>query len=152
MPTFTNGEFLLGGLLAFIALIIAGFLYLTSVGNPAKMKEAKDRVVWALGGLTLLLGSWLILNTINPQLTKLQLPSFNPEEVINIEGIDFNLQELMDQGYKSCTKVEIIRENYSTTTLTSTSKCTLLTPKFLLTRSLVLKVILMERQPAAQVL
>jgi hypothetical protein len=68
----------LGGLAAFIALIIAGFQYLTSMGEPAKMKEAKDRISSAFLGLILLLSSWLILNTINPQLTSLTPPSFTP--------------------------------------------------------------------------
>jgi len=66
----------LGGLAAFVSLVIAGFLYLTSAGNPAKMQEAKNRVFGAFGGLALLLGSWLLLNTINPQLTTLQTIPF----------------------------------------------------------------------------
>jgi hypothetical protein len=61
----------LGGLAAFIAILIAGFQYLTSVGDPQKMADARGRIVWALAGLVLLLASWLILNTINPDLTTL---------------------------------------------------------------------------------
>jgi hypothetical protein len=64
----------LGGLAAFISLIIAGFQYLTSVGNETAMREAKDRIQSAIFGLILLFGSWLILNTINPQLTTLRTP------------------------------------------------------------------------------
>lgn len=67
----------LGGLVAFIALVIAGFLYLTSMGDPNKMKEAKDRAFSAIAGLVLLLASWLILNTINPELVTLRLPSID---------------------------------------------------------------------------
>jgi len=59
----------LGGLAAFIALLIAGFQYLTSVGDPARMKDAMDRIKSAFLGLVLLLGSWLILNTISSQFT-----------------------------------------------------------------------------------
>ena len=70
----------LGGLAAFIALIIAGFDYLTSTGDPAKMNSAKDRIIWAIGGLALLLGSWVILNIINPQLTTLHLPPLDFSE------------------------------------------------------------------------
>jgi len=73
----------LGGLAAFIALIISGFLYLTSTGDPAKMNEAKNRATWAIGGLVLLLSSWLILYTINPELTILrELPQDFDEELI----------------------------------------------------------------------
>jgi hypothetical protein len=61
----------LGGLAAFIALLIAGFIYLTSVGDPQKMADARGRIIWALAGLVLLLAAWLILNTINPDLTNL---------------------------------------------------------------------------------
>lgn len=64
----------LGGFAAFLVLVIAGFQYLTSVGDPTKMKNARDRIRDAALGLILLLGSVLILNTINPQLTRLEEP------------------------------------------------------------------------------
>jgi len=60
----------LGGLATFFALVMGGFQYLTSMGEPAKITEAKNRISSAIFGLVLLLGSWLILNTINPELTK----------------------------------------------------------------------------------
>lgn len=66
----------LGGLAAFVSLVIAGFSYLTSVGDPGKINDAKDRATSAFLGLILLLGSWLILNTINPELTQLTTPNF----------------------------------------------------------------------------
>ena len=69
----------LGGLVVFFVLIFAGFQYLTSAGDPLKMKEARERIVAAVGGLVLLLGSWLILNTLNPELTRLSVPSFGEE-------------------------------------------------------------------------
>jgi len=75
----------LGGLAAFIALIIAGFQYLTSVGDPARMKDAMDRIKSTLLGLVLLLGSWLILNTINPELTTLRLPPTRLEDIGQLE-------------------------------------------------------------------
>jgi hypothetical protein len=71
----------LGGLLVFIALLIAGFQYMSSTGNPAMMQEAKDRIKSAFMGLALLLGSWLILNTINPQFTRF------PELVLDLSRI-----------------------------------------------------------------
>jgi len=75
----------LGGLVTFIALIIGGFQYLTSMGEPAKITEAKDRIQSAFLGLILLLSSWLILTTINPQLTtfkaELELVEITPEKL-----------------------------------------------------------------------
>jgi len=64
----------IGGLAVFISLIIGGFLYLTSMGNPARMSEARDRIFSALIGLVLLFSIYLILNTINPELTFLAIP------------------------------------------------------------------------------
>jgi len=63
----------IGALAVFISLLIGGFLYLTSMGNPARMAEAKDRIFSAVIGLVLLLAIYLILNTINPELTILSL-------------------------------------------------------------------------------
>jgi hypothetical protein len=71
----------LGGLLVFVALLIAGFQYMSSTGNPAMMQEAKDRIKSAFIGLALLLGSWLILNTVNPQLTRF------PELVLDLARV-----------------------------------------------------------------
>ena len=71
----------LGGLAVFIALIIAGVQYLGSVGDPGAMREAKGRIISAGIGLALLLGSWLILNTINPELTTLQPPPYVYEDL-----------------------------------------------------------------------
>jgi len=68
----------LGGLAAFVSLVMAGFGYLTSTGDPGKIKDAKDRATSAFLGLVLLLGSWLILNTINPELTQLKPLAFGP--------------------------------------------------------------------------
>ena len=91
----------LGGLAVFIALVIAGFLYLTSIGDPIRMKEAKDRIFSAVGGLVLLLASWLILNTLNPQLTKLEVPDY---------GREFNesIEEEIEDKIKEIEEIEIV--------------------------------------------
>jgi len=62
----------LGGLAVFIALVIAGIQYITSVADPGKVKEAKERIKSSAIGLALLLGSWAIFNLINPALNTLQ--------------------------------------------------------------------------------
>lgn len=70
--------FALAGLAFFISLIYAGIQYLSSMGDPAKTKSAMDRIKNAFIGIILLLSSWLILNTINPDLTsfKITVPDF----------------------------------------------------------------------------
>lgn len=72
---------LLGGLATFIALVLAGFKYLTSAGDPSKMKDARSGIMSAIMGLVLVLSSWLILNTINPELTTFHNVTFNPVDV-----------------------------------------------------------------------
>lgn len=64
----------ISGLLAFGVLIYSGIRYLTSVGNPGTMKDAQDRIRDAFLGLIILLCSWIILNTINPDLIDIQTP------------------------------------------------------------------------------
>ncbi len=91
----------LGGLVAFIALIIAGFHYLTSVGDPTKMKEATDRIKSVFLGLALLLGSFLILHTINPELTVLRPVVFDPGAAFPLCETDNDCEE----NHK-CSKVE----------------------------------------------
>ncbi len=68
----------LGGVATFIAFVIAGFQYITSIGNPTTMKDAIDRIKSAMFGLVLLLSAYVLLNTINPELTSFHLDPFNP--------------------------------------------------------------------------
>ncbi len=93
----------LGGLAAFISLVMAGFQYLTSAGDTGKMSEARNQINSAVLGLVLLLSSFLILETINPQLTIFQEHEFilaPPDyEVIEMKGLS-DIQ-------KSCEKVYI---------------------------------------------
>jgi len=56
------------GLVAFGALIIAGVKFMLSGANPGLRRDAKDQLVAAIIGIVILLGSWIILNTINPEL------------------------------------------------------------------------------------
>lgn len=78
----------LGGIAVFFSLTIAGFQYLTSVGNESRMREAKDKIKSSLFGLLLLLSSFLILNTINPELTALKIPEDIGSAFENLIPID----------------------------------------------------------------
>jgi len=75
------------GLIIFGALIYNGALYLTSVGNPQKMGNAKDGIISAFLGGILLISSVLIFHTINPQLTIMKLPKIKPLEQVEQAGI-----------------------------------------------------------------
>lgn len=64
----------IGVIIAFIMIVIAGIEYMLSAAtaNPGLGGKAIGRIKSAILGLILLLSSWLILNTINPQITQLQ--------------------------------------------------------------------------------
>ncbi len=64
----------ISGLAAFATIIRGGVIWLTSAGSPTKAAEAKDLISSAFFGLLIVLGSWLILQVINPDLTKLNIP------------------------------------------------------------------------------
>ncbi len=55
------------GLIGFAALIVGGFRYLISAGAPEKRKSAKAQIKSALLGVLILLFSYLILITLDPQ-------------------------------------------------------------------------------------
>jgi len=64
----------ISGLAAFVMLVWAGFIWMTSAGNPTKITEAKDRIYSAFLGMLLVLASWIIIRIINPDLIVLNLP------------------------------------------------------------------------------
>ena len=63
-----------GGLIAFLAVIYGGFRFLTSAGNPSATKDAREQILAGFLGLVIILGSFIILNEINPDLTSMKPP------------------------------------------------------------------------------
>lgn len=61
------------GISALFMLVVGGFLYLSSAGNTSTLGYAKKTIYGALIGLVIALISWLLLNTINADLTNLKL-------------------------------------------------------------------------------
>ncbi|MFA7286145.1 MAG: hypothetical protein WC052_00580 [Patescibacteria group bacterium] len=57
-------------LLAAIVLLVSGFIWLTAAGNTNRISLAQTYAGGAVIGLVLMLGSYVILYTVNPQLTK----------------------------------------------------------------------------------
>jgi len=54
----------LGGIVLFLMLLSGGFKYLTSGGDPKSVEGAQKTLTYAIGGLLLLAGSFLILRII----------------------------------------------------------------------------------------
>jgi hypothetical protein len=79
------------GLIAFAALAYGGFIYLTSGGNPGRISDAKDQIVSAFFGIIILLGSFMFLLLLDPDLTVLQVPGlqkaiFPPAAPVTLSG------------------------------------------------------------------
>ena len=68
-----NFSIIIAGLVAFFSLVYGGFRYMISTGEPSAMADAREQVWAGFLGLLILLGSFLLLNIVNPQLTVLHL-------------------------------------------------------------------------------
>lgn len=63
------------GIALFIMLVIGGFKYLTSGGNPEETGKAAKTITTAILGMILLLGAWLIILLIQ-EITGVSLTQF----------------------------------------------------------------------------
>jgi len=52
------------GILAVLAFIISGIMYLTSAGNQTRTESAKKAMYWSIIGIVVGLSGWIILNEI----------------------------------------------------------------------------------------
>jgi len=71
----------IGSVIAFIILFSAGLKIMTASGEPAKISQAKNQIMGAFIGLIVLFCSYMILNTVNSNLTQVQVSSFDCSEV-----------------------------------------------------------------------
>lgn len=55
-----NIVYFAAGIVAVFAIIIAGFLYVTSAGDPGKAKTAKNAILYAVIGLVAVILSFII--------------------------------------------------------------------------------------------
>ena len=66
----------LAGVAAFVMLLVVGFKYLTAGGDPKKAEAAQKTITFAILGLALMLGGWLILLLIG-ELTGVNVTQFD---------------------------------------------------------------------------
>lgn len=64
----------IGGGIAFLLIIYAGFMIMTSSGNPERLKAGQELLTSAIAGLIMLIFSVFILNLIGVRI--LQIPGF----------------------------------------------------------------------------
>lgn len=66
------------GILAAVMLMWGGFRWMAAAGNASRVESAKETINSSIIALVIVLGSYVILYTINPQLTNLTLYGVNP--------------------------------------------------------------------------
>ena len=107
-----NFSLTVSGIVALGVLVWAGFLYLTSAGNLSQMEDAKRKIIGSLLGLAIIIGSYVILYTINPQLVKWGLGPTEPEEGIYLidsgGGRHFINDTTEEFSYSNITAVEFV--------------------------------------------
>jgi hypothetical protein len=84
-----------GALMAVVMIIMAGVEWVTSSGEPGKVESAKGKIKNTLLGVTVLVGCYLILNTINPQLTSIKIDDLRCEHgvVVEIKNVSGKIEE-----------------------------------------------------------
>ena len=84
LPSYINYLFIFGlGLITVLALgqmMLGGIQYILAASNAADKLKAKETIQQALLGLGLLLVSYLLLRTINPDLVNLRNPNLTPTQ------------------------------------------------------------------------
>jgi hypothetical protein len=73
------------GILAALALMIGGVIYLTSAGNATRISEAKSWITGALTGMLIMFTSYVLLNEVNPDLI-----GFKPIKLSVVESTDID--------------------------------------------------------------
>ena len=83
------------GLMALGMIVAGGVYYSLSAGNSGRQGEARSMITSAIVGALLLLCSYLILNTINPQITtlKLNLSGLENKSTSTLEGAETGVND-----------------------------------------------------------
>ena len=63
----------LAGLLALLMTVIGAYSYMTAAGNAERAQRGTEMIWGSVIGLALLFGAYLLLNTINPDLTNFRI-------------------------------------------------------------------------------
>lgn len=90
---------IIGAFVAAIAFLVGGFLYMTAGGLPQNVQRAKEVIMGSITGLALLLGAYLMLKIINPNLVQLK-----PLEIKTIEPVIYaEVSEISASSYEAVT-------------------------------------------------
>ena len=95
-------EIEIGGIIGVISIVIAGIQILIAAGNPTAISAARERILDSVLGIALLMLSFIILNTINPQLTTLGELGLPPGPGVYLMGqVDVTVDNPTGKVYKT---------------------------------------------------
>jgi hypothetical protein len=88
-----NFAITISGLIVFGVLVYGGIRWMTSLENPNSLTDARNQILLGLIGLIVLLFSWLIFNTIDPELTIFDLSGLAKIRSISVPGVYLSPKE-----------------------------------------------------------
>lgn len=77
----------LGFVVMMVLLIMAGFKYLTSGGEPKAIQSAHHTLSWAILGILLMIVAWILLQLIQA-FTGIEVTVFNIKTLCDVAGVD----------------------------------------------------------------
>jgi len=75
------------GVIAFFGLVLGGIKYLSSRGDPTRLKEAKDQISACFFGMLILLSSYLLLRQIKTEFVQIAPQPLEMQEKIPAESL-----------------------------------------------------------------
>ncbi len=94
------------GIVAVLFMIFGGLKYITAVGNSSKIGDAKNQIMSAITGLLLALLSWVIVDTINPDILYMRQPGVAFNELLNGSTGICSTYTTDENGVGTCTCVQ----------------------------------------------
>ncbi len=100
------------GIVAAVAMVVGGAIWITSGGNASKVGEARAWIGSALTGLVLALMSYGLFNTINPDLVNFKTSAIKQVEKESICGVGNHLEmsvEHDDDGQGNLITIDVCK-------------------------------------------
>lgn len=91
----------IGTTIAIVMIMVGGLQYVIGAGMSEQVMKGKERIKKALIGLVLLMGAYVILNTVSPQLVRLELPATPMVKRVTLLDGSKDCKTLEDKGFKT---------------------------------------------------
>lgn len=98
-------------IVSIVMIMIAGFRWMTAGGNTSIIGQAKNMIASTIIGMILLLGSYILLNTVNPDLLKagvLQVKYIEPD-LLEIASAENEGDESALEGGSCANEAELVQ-------------------------------------------